>query len=534
MTLGGFLTALAVIIFICIFLNKLSMKVGVPVLLFFILLGMAVGVFQDLSVEECGFVERFCTFDLIFIMFYGGFGTRWKSARPVAVESGVLATLGVFMTAALVGLFCHYALQWTWSEGFLMGAVISSTDAASVFSILRTRKMGLKNNSAPLIEMESGSNDPCSNLLTIVMISVITGTADGGQVAWMVIAQFVFGAAIGLIIAQGAAFVLRRVRFDNGFDSLFIFSVAIFAYAVPTLVGGNGYLSTYIVGIVLGNTQFRGRKSMVHFFDGVTSLMQILIFFMLGYMANHMSVFKAALPALLIFLFITFVARPVAVSSILAPFRKYKPNQIGLISFVGLRGAASIVFAIMTLTGDLHLENDIFSTVFFIVLVSISIQGSLIPQAAKLFGMKDDSVDVMSTFTDYSESDDVNFVRLNIHEDGPWCNKMIKDLLIPDGCLVTVVIRDGKKIVPKGNTALKDGDIAVLCFKSFHSDSEGCLHEHPVSKNSKWIGKRIMDHPEEKSLVVMIRRGNECIIPNGQTVFEKGDVLVIMDQKFSN
>ena len=164
----------------------------------------------------------------------------------------LLASVGVIVTAGLTGLFCHYALQWGWAESLMLGAVVSSTDAASVFSILRAKKLGLKNNTAPMLEMESGSNDPCAYMLTAVMISVMNHTASGSSTAWMLFAQIAFGAGLGFGIAKAASWALQRVKFTtDGFDTLFIFAVAIASYAIPDLLGGNGYLSAYIVGIIL-------------------------------------------------------------------------------------------------------------------------------------------------------------------------------------------------------------------------------------------------------------------------------------------
>ena len=198
-----YLIVFAVIIFICVFLNKVSSRVGVPVLLLFIFLGMLFGRYEDITAATTSNVETLCSIALIFIMFYGGFGTRWKSARSVALEAGLLATAGVFITAAATGLFCHLVLKWGWVESFLMGSVISSTDAATVFSILRSHKMGLKNNTAPMLEIESGSNDPCSYMLTVVMLSVLAGSATGGMVVGMIFKQLLLGAACGLLISTG-------------------------------------------------------------------------------------------------------------------------------------------------------------------------------------------------------------------------------------------------------------------------------------------------------------------------------------------
>ena len=520
----------ALIIFTCIFLNKVSSSLGIPVLLLFILLGVIVGYQDEVSIEYTERAGDACTVALIFIMFYGGFGTNWKSARPVAVESGLLATVGVAMTASIVGIFCHFALGWGWIEGMIMGAVISSTDAATVFSILRTKKMGLKNNTAPMLELESGSNDPCSYMLTAVMLSVLAGTASGGQVVWTIFSQLVFGALGGLLIAQGAAFVLRKFIMPQGFDMMFIVAVAVFAYAFPSLIGGNGYLSVYIVGMILGNYEFKGRKGLVLFFDGVTTFVQILIFFILGYIAHPQKLPSVLLPAVLIFLFILLVARPIAVASILAPFRKYPFRQIGLVSFVGLRGAASIVFAIMTLTSGMTLENDIFDIVFCIVLISIALQGSLIPSAAKAFKMNDDDADVMSTFSDFNEHCELSFGKVKIRVGGRWDNQMVKDLILPEDVKLLMVLRDRKKIITKGDTRLLAGDEVVFCSKSYDNATVADIREHPLLKRSIWAGKTIKDYSKrDNSHVVMIRRGSEQIIPDGNTVLCSGDILYLLN-----
>ena len=521
----------ALIIFTCIFLNKVSSRLGIPVLLLFILLGVILGWYDNVSVESTKFAGDICTVALIFIMFYGGFGTNWKAARPVALESGLLATVGVAVTAVLVGLFCHFALGWGWIEGMIMGSVISSTDAATVFSILRNRKMGLKNNTAPMLELESGSNDPCSYMLTAVMLSVLAGTSSGGQVVWMIFSQLVFGAIGGVLIAQGAAFILRRVSLPKGFDMMFIVAVALFGYAFPSLIGGNGYLSVYIIGIILGNYEFKGRKALVLFFDGVTTFVQILIFYILGYIAHPSNLPNVLIPAVLIFLFISLVARPIAVSSILAPFKKYPARQIGLISFVGLRGAASIVFAIMTLTSGLPLENNIFDIVFCIVLISIALQGSLIPRAATVFKMNDQDADVMQTFSDFNEHSELSFGKVRVSSGSIWDNTMVKDLVLPEDVKLLMVFRDGKKIITKGHTRLLAGDEVVFCAKSYDNTTVADIREHPLSKNSVWAGKSIKDYASKGggSRVVMIRRGNEQIIPDGDTVFCAGDILYLLN-----
>ncbi|MCI6319510.1 MAG: potassium/proton antiporter [Rikenellaceae bacterium] len=529
-----FLLIFAVIIFTCIFFNKFSGKVGIPVLLFFLMLGFLCGSRNDDFAENWGWVVgNISTIALVFIMFYGGFGTRWKSARPIAVEAGLLATVGVALTACFVGLFCHFVLGWAWLESFLMGAVISSTDAATVFSILRTRKLGLKNNSAPILEVESGSNDPMSYMLTAVMLSLFSGGITAGGIVWQVFAQIVFGAAGGLSIAAAAVFLLRRINFQrNGFDLLLFIATALAAYSLPELFGGNGYLSAYIVGIVLGNTDFPERKSLVSFFDAITSLMQIVIFFLLGMLAIPSNLFHALLPALAIFIFLTLAARPLAVCGVLAPFRKYPFKQLELISFVGLRGAASIVFAINILTSGVEMQNDIFSIVFCIVLLSIAFQGSLIPAVAKATGMTDSGEDVMTTFSDFSENAEMSFGAIRIMESSSWNNRQIKDLDLPQDCIIALVVRGDLRIVPKGSTLLETGDEIVLCTRSFQDCSTDSLIQHPLSDNSKWAGHKVCEYPQKDgSLLVMIQRGEEKIIPNGDTILEAGDVIVLLKRE---
>lgn len=526
-----YLLLFSAIVVICIFFNKFSGKFGIPVLLLFLMLGLLCGSQYDGFASNWGWVVGdISTLALVFIMFYGGFGTRWKSAKPIALEAGMLSTLGVALTAAFVGLFCHFALGWSWLESFLMGAVISSTDAATVFSILRSRKLGLKNRTAPLLEMESGSNDPMSYMLTTVMLSLFSGGVTAGGVVWQIFSQISFGVAGGLLLAIGAVFLLKRISFqNNGFDMLLFIAIALVSYALPDLIGGNGYLSAYIVGIVLGNTEFPERKPLVSFFDAITSLMQIVIFFLLGMLAIPLNLLHSLLPALIIFVFLTLVARPLAVCGILAPFNKYPFRQLGLVSFVGLRGAASIVFAINILTSAVALEHDIFSIVFCIVLVSIAFQGSLVPAFARLTGMTDKNEDVMTTFSDFSKNEEMCFGAIRITETSRWNRRKIKDLDLTQDCLIALVVRGNTRIIPKGDTLLQAGDEIVLCTRSFQDQSTDILTRHCLSEDSKWAGCRVGDYPkQEGSLLILIQRGDERIIPNGNTILNAGDVLVLL------
>lgn len=522
------LIIIAVILFTCVFLNNLSERVGVPVLLMFILFGILVGTSAPEAINDYGeLIGDICSISLVFVMFYGGFGTRWSSVRPVIGESALLASAGVVVTAASVALFCHYALGWQWAESLLMGSVISSTDAASVFSILRTKSLGLKRNTSPILEVESGSNDPCSYMLTAICLSLLGGELSAGGVLLMLLMQIAFGIIFGLVIAKIAQLILKGRSLNNqGVKMLFIFAVALTSYALPTLFGGNGYLSTYIVGIILGNTEFSERRPLVSFFDGITSLMEILIFFLLGFMSVPERLAEAFIPALIIFFFLTLVARPFAVFSVLLPFRKYPLNQMSLISFVGLRGAASIVFAIMTLNNALNLSNDIFSIVFVIVLLSISLQGSLIPFASRRLKMVELSGGDDSTFSTLQETEEISFGRIRIDAFSPWADCRISQLNIPQELLIVSIFRDGEPIVPNGNTLLKRDDELIIGIRGYENSTNAIIKSRIIRPGSRWVGSTIREFAAEKSyLVIMIKRNGESIIPNGNTVICGNDQL---------
>lgn len=522
------LIIIAVILFTCVFLNNISERVGVPVLLMFILFGILVGTSAPEAINDYGeLIGDICSISLVFVMFYGGFGTRWSSVRAVIGESALLASAGVVVTAASVAFFCHFALGWQWAESLLMGSVISSTDAASVFSILRTKSLGLKRNTSPILEVESGSNDPCSYMLTAICLSLLGGEFSAGGILLMLLMQIAFGIIFGLVIAKIAQLILKGRSLNNqGVKMLFIFAVALTSYALPTLFGGNGYLSTYIVGIILGNTEFSERRPLVSFFDGITSLMEILIFFLLGFMSVPERLAEAFIPALIIFFFLTLVARPFAVFSVLLPFRKYPLNQMSLISFVGLRGAASIVFAIMTLNNALNLSNDIFSIVFVIVLLSISLQGSLIPFASRRLKMVELSGGDDSTFSTLQETEEISFGRIRIDAFSPWADCRISQLNIPQELLIVSIFRDGESIVPNGNTLLRRDDELIIGIRGYENSTNAIIKSRIIRPGSRWVGSTIREFAAEKSyLVIMIKRNGESIIPNGNTVICGNDQL---------
>lgn len=521
----------AVVILICIFANRVSGRFGIPVLLAFIAVGMFFGSDGVVKIpfDDYGLAETGCSVALIFIMFYGGFGTNWNKAKPVAVKSMLLSSLGVVCTAVLTGLFCHFLLNMDMLLGMLVGACLGSTDAATVFSILRSKRLNLKYNTASLLEVESGSNDPFAYMMTMIILSIAQGQSSSPlDIAYMLFAQLVYGAFFGAVIAVSAGLVFKK--FKNaiaGLEAVFMVAVALLAYAAPAAVGGNGYLSAYIVGIYLGNRPISGKRTLVHFFDGVTGLLQMLVFFMLGLLAFPSKLPEVLLPGILIALFMTFVARPISVFGILAPFR-CKLNQMLLVSWAGLRGVASIVFAIMASAAFDFQHYDLFHTVFLAVMFSLLLQGSLIPLFAKKLKMIDDTNNVLTTFNDYSEELPVQFIRLSVSEGDRWDGRQIKDIDLPPETLIALVIRENSRIVPKGHTRLKAGDVAVLCAPAC-ADTVGInLTEIAVTAESVYLGLRLSELPPDNGhLVILIKRGSHVVIPRGNTTFREGDVLVV-------
>lgn len=456
------------VLIICITSSKLLYRFGVPMLLIFMVLGMLFGSdgLVGIYFDNYELTSQLCSLALVFIMFYGGFGTKWKMAKPVAVPSIMMSSLGVMITAGLTGLFCHFVIKTTLLEGLLIGAIVSSTDAASVFSVLRAQRLNLKGSLASLLEVESGSNDPMAYMMTFLILMMMKNPSELGtlMVFGIVLKQVLIGGVIGVLIAKGSVYLLRRLNFEiEGFYMIFVMAIAILSYALSEYLGGNGYLSVYIAGIIIGNSSIPRRKSMFQFFDGISWIMQIALFFILGLLSFPSRISFVTKTAILISVFMILFARPLATFLILSPF-KFSLKEKLFVSWVGLRGAASVVFAILALTSGVVLENDIFHIIFFIALFSVSIQGTLIPKVATLLNLveTEDEHLVLKTFTDYTGDINTDLLEVMITKESPWVNKSIMDANIPEEILIVMIKRKDKILVPKGATLIEEGDILVL------------------------------------------------------------------------
>jgi len=505
-------------------------KIGIPSLLIFIGIGLLFGSdgILKISFDDYHMTQDIANIALTFIMFYGGFCTNWKAAKPVAVSSIMLSTIGVILTAGLTGLFCFYVLNTSLLEGLLIGSVLASTDAASVFSILRTKKLNLKDGLASLLEIESGSNDPIAYLLTTVILGIMSHDSQF-SIPVILFQQVVFGIVCGAFVGLASSYILKRYRFHkNGMHFILLFAIALSSYAIPTLIGGNGFLSVYIAGIILGNNPIQDKIELIHFFDGVTSIMQILLFFSLGLLAFPSQLPSILLPATLITLFLTFIARPIAVYLVLLPFHVPLKHQL-LVSWAGLRGAASIVFAILTVVSSAYTNYDIFHIAFFVCIVSVSLQGSLLPYVSKKLDLLENEDNLSKTFNDYQDTTKFQLVEFHIDKNHKWCHHYIHEIEVPQDMLIVMIKRNHQIIIPRGDTFILENDDLILSCQSYDDSSHIELDEIILYKHHSWIHKKIKDIKLHHQLIVMIQRQDQCIIPNGQTVLEQGDILVVYE-----
>ena len=466
----------AIVLILCIAFSKMLYKAGVPTLLIFMGLGMLLGSdgilgTKGIPFEDYELAEDICSIALVFIMFYGGFGTNWGKVKPIAVKAVLLSSLGTVLTAAFTGLFCHYVLNFSLLEGLLIGAVLGSTDAASVFSILRSRKMSLKGGVDSILEVESGSNDPFAYMLTIVVLTVMTG--DGNIfVPTLLAKQIIIGSLVGALLGLASVWVLRKVSFEiDSFPIILVMAGTILGYSLCNIsfIGGNGFLCVYISGIIIGNSKIFYRKSISNFFDGISWLMQIMLFFMLGLLSFPSKLPELALTGTLIALFMMLVARPAAVLAIMAPFRTPMKQQ-AFISWVGIRGAASIAFSIYAVTSSTSFANDIFHIVFIVVLFSVLIQGSFIPVVAnKLSLINENNNNTLKSLGDMEDETYNQLLEFTVYANHKWANKKIMEANLPKDVLIVMVKRGRDVVVPNGSTVIIPGDVLILSGSNLDS-----------------------------------------------------------------
>jgi len=465
--LGLLLLGIALLLLISIIANKLSERLGVPALLIFLVVGMLAGSEGPggIPFDDPWIAQTIGIVALAFILFSGGVDTQWNQIRPVLWPGIALSTLGVVLTATCLGAFAVLVLGFPPIMGFLLGAVVSSTDAAAVFSVLRAARARLKGNLRPFLELESGSNDPMAVLLTTGIITLILAP---GTSALTLVPMFVQQLAVGGLLGYGMGwvivFLINRLKLEfEGLYPVLTLTMVLLTYGLTATVGGNGFIAVYISGLVMGNSIVVHKKSLIRFHDGIAWLMQILMFLALGLLVFPSELIPAMVPGLLAALFLILVARPVAVMITLLPW-KIPINEKVLISWVGLRGAVPIILATYPLVAGVPNADMIFNIVFFIVLVSALVHGTSIPSVARWLGVAAPLQETQKLSREFDVNPDTHseLLELVIPSDSPVVGKQVVDLGLPKGALIILIQKGDERFVPGGSTVIEAGDTLLL------------------------------------------------------------------------
>ena len=476
-TSGNILLIGSILLFVSIAVSKTSTRFGVPTLLLFLIVGMLFGSdglgIQFNDMKDAQFVGMIA---LCIILFSGGMDTKFHEIKPVLAPGLVLSTVGVLLTAVFTGIFIWWlsGMQWsniyfTFLPSLLLASTMSSTDSASVFAILRSQKMNLKHNLRPLLELESGSNDPMAYMLTIVLIQLITAESNGaGAIVISFLQQFIFGGLIGYGTGKLAVYIINKLNLDNkSLYPIFMLAVVFFTFSVCDLFKGNGYLAVYISGMMIGNSKIANRKEISTFFDGLTWLFQIIMFILLGLLVNPREMLDVACVAMLIAGFMILIGRPLSVALCLLPFRKITARSKLYISWVGLRGAVPIIFATYPVVANVEGADQIFNIVFFITLLSLILQGTTLPFFARKLGL---SAPMEKTGNDFGvelpDEIDTDLTDITVTPAMIADGDTLKDMSLPQGTLVMIVKRGTEFLVPNGSLHLQVGDKLLLISES--------------------------------------------------------------------
>ena len=470
------LLAISILFFLSIMAGKAGHKFGVPALLLFLSIGMLSG--SDglgIHFESIQLAQIIGTVALCIILFSGGMETKIAEIRPVIAPGVVLATIGVFLTAVLTGFGIWWVLGMTvesagigLTTSLLLAATMSSTDSASVFSILRSKSLNLKNNLRPMLELESGSNDPMAYILTITLIEIVMMEAAPNYwlAGGMLLMQLIVGAMAGYVLGKLAVRLINQVDIDNSsLYPILVFTCCIFIFSATYFIKGNGFLAVYIGGLVIGNSKFVHKRSSLNFFDGMAWMSQLLMFLTLGLLVNPHELVPIIIPGLIISFMMIFITRPLSVFLCLLPFRNLGLKDKTYVSWVGLRGAVPIIFAILPLAADVPHARLIFNIVFFCTLISLIVQGTSLSRVAIWLGLaeKPRELHKLKDF-DIEFSDEIKSIttEISITAQALANGNYLMNLPLPDKTLAVMVKRDEKYFVPKGKTVLQEDDKLLI------------------------------------------------------------------------
>lgn len=456
------------LLFAAVFAGKAAYRLGAPALLLFLGVGMLFGYNDFISFDSAEFAQFVGMIAMCIILFSGGMDTKFSEIKPVLAPGIMMATMGVMLTALCVGGFIYLlapqlGIELTLSLSLLIAATMSSTDSASVFSILRSKKQGLQQNLRPLLELESGSNDPMAYILTVMLVGIVS---DGAAVDWWeaiktFFIQMLVGAGLGYGFGRVTVWIMNRINIRNipSLYSVLLLACAFFTFSFTSMIYGNGYLAVYIAGLVVGNYRIAYRNMLGTFFDSFTWLLQIVLFLALGLFVDIEELLQhdVVVMGLAVGLFMIFVARPLATFVCMAPFRKFTFKARSYISWVGLRGAVPIIFALYPITNGIENADYLFNVVFLVTIVSLLVQGTTVSGMANILGLSYEEPESTFKLTvpDHirSEFSEIGVTASMLHN-----GDTLKDIQLPGHTLVVMVCRNDKYFVPKGHTQLKSGD----------------------------------------------------------------------------
>jgi cell volume regulation protein A len=457
----------SVLLLISVLAGKAINRMGVPTLIFFLVVGILAGsegiggiYFDNTSIAQfIGIVA------LNFILFSGGLDTNWKSIKPVLWRGVALSTIGVFMTALSVGAFVHFAFGFTLAEGMLLGSIVSATDAAAVFSILRSKGIGLKGHLRPLLELESGSNDPMAYFLTISLTTIVaSGDADFATLIPSFFREFLLGGLIGYLMGKASVWLINNIGIQSeGLYPVLTLALMLFTYSATHYIGGNGFLAIYLSALLMGNSNMIHRRSLIKFYDGQAWLMQIVLFLTLGLLVFPSRILPLIGMGLIISAFLIFVARPIGVFASLSLFKSNTRSKLFL-SWVGLRGSVPIVFATYPLLEGIPKADLIFNLVFFISVTSVLLQGTTLSFVAKLLNVSVPAKAKRRIGMDFELTDSIKteMQEIVLTSRSTAIGKRIVELQLPGKINILAIKRGDVYIAPNGSTRLQENDILSI------------------------------------------------------------------------